>query len=291
VGLSRHPFDFAQGGVLSGVEGRHPFQASRGAHHLVCDLTDARATEEAIRHVRPDVVIHTQALSDVDDCELNPEEAQRQNVQTTDHLCRALVDRQALLLALSTDYVFDGTKASPYDESDEPNPVNVYGRTKRAGEQSVLGYPRGCVVRTSTLFGPGRANFCDTIVRRVRSGEPIEAFVDQTTSPTYTEDLAEGMQGLLAVMANRSLKGVPRIYHLANAGACRRIEFATRVIELLGYPRALVKPIRMEDQGRPAKRPAYSALKSHALEPDIGRTLRAWDEALHAYLRQHRWTN
>ncbi len=239
-----------------------------------------------VRQVNPDAVIHTQALSDVDRCELEPQEAQRQNIQTAESLRRALETRSNLLIALSTDYVFDGSKGSPYDECDEPHPLSVYGKTKLAGERVILSYPQGYVVRTSTLFGPGRMTFCDALVDHVRHGEPIEAFVDQTTSPTYTDDLAEAIHALLEAIAASAPGGLPRLYHVTNSGSASRVEFAERVAAALGQGTALIRPIRMQDQHRPAPRPVCSALASRHLARVIGRTLRPWHEALSAYLNR-----
>ena len=233
-------------------------------------------------------MVHCQALSDVDRCEQEPDEARRLNVQTIEHLCRALVGSGALLVSLSTDYVFDGAKGRPYDELDEPSPMSVYGRAKRAAEQVALGYRDGVVVRPSTLFGSGRHNFCNTIIERLHTGAPVEAFTDQTTSPTLTDDLADGIATLIGVLHGSRRPTAPRIYHIANAHGCRRIEFARRVAELLGFDPSLVLPIRMAQQARPARRPAYSVLASRHFEPTTGRTLRGWDEALQAYLRQRR---
>lgn len=254
--------------------------------HLACDLQDAQAVRRALDTARPDVIVHTQALSDVDRCEREPAEAWAMNVTTAEHLCLAR-DPLTLLVAVSTDYVFDGTKGRPYDEADAPHPVNVYGRSKLEAERMILAQSNTYVVRPSTLFGPARMNFCDLIIQRARQGEPIEAFVDQTTSPTYTEDLAEGIERLIEAIRLARAGDLPRISHLANAGCCRRVEFAERVLELMGAPRGLIRPIRMAEQRRPAQRPVYSGLTSRHLGTTIGKTLRPWDEALRAYLTQH----
>lgn len=270
---------------------RHARPSCADARHEICDLTDPQATSRFVRHVKPDVVIHTQALSDVDRCEHEPQLAQAQNVQTLEHLCRALNAFRPVLIAASTDYVFDGTKGSPYHESDPPRPLSVYGRTKLAAEQCVLGTPYGYVVRFSTLFGPGRTNFCETIAQRMRHHESVEAFVDQTTSPTYTPDLAEGMQALVEALTARRANGLPRVYHLTNAGGCTRLEFARHVARLVGAQLSLVQAVSMAAQRRPAPRPAYSVLTSHCVAPVLGRVLRPWHDAVQAYLTQQGWLN
>ncbi len=255
----------------------------------MCDLLDPAQTARAIEQAQPDVVVHTQAMSDVDRCEREPEQAHAQNVRTVTQLVQSLGRLRPLLLYVSTDYVFDGAKEAPYDETDPPRPISVYGRSKVEGEQAALAYARGVVVRPSTLFGAGRSNFCDMIVRGAQEGGAVEAFIDQTTSPTFTDDLAEAIDELIAALAP-GRQDMPRIIHTANAGGCTRLAFAHRVVDLLGRPRSCVRPIRMAEQRRPAQRPAYSALTTRVLPTITGRTLRPWDEALEAYLRQPRET-
>lgn len=256
--------------------------------HVVCDLTDAASTREAIQRSEPELVVHTQTLSDVDRCEREPEEAARQNVQTSVHVARALETSSALLIYLSTDYVFDGAKSAPYVETDTPHPLSSYGRVKLDAELAVLSYPRNAVVRTSTLFGPGRTTFCEQVMTQLRLGRPMEAFVDQVTSPTYTMDLAEAIGALGQALRESPQGRRPRLYHMANTGACRRAAFAERVAQELGYPAELIRWIRMAEQRRPAPRPAYSALGSVHVPQVIGRTLPTWERALTIYLRQAR---
>jgi len=269
---------------------RHDPRTPHAGRHLVCDLVDARRIAEVVGAVHADAVIHTQALSDVDRCELEPEAAQAQNVEGTVNLLRALERAPSLgrggrplLVYVSTDYVFDGMKGAPYEEADEPNPVSVYGRSKHEAERLTLGYPRGVVVRPSTLFGPGRMNFCDHIVSRVSAGAPVEAFTDQVTSPTYTVDLAEGLEELCAALGPAD-EPPERVVHMANAGGASRVAFARRIATLIGASPELVRPIPMAAQHRPAARPAYSALTTRHCARLIGRILRPWDDALRAYL-------
>ena len=253
---------------------------------MACDLRDAARTAAAVRAAAPDLVIHAQAMSNVDQCELEPDAAWEQNVRALEHLVAALDPGRTWLVALGTDYVFDGRKGAPYDETDTPNPLGAYGRAKLAAERVALGFPRGIVARTSTLFGPGRMNFCDAIVGAVREGRGIEAFLDQTTSPTYTEDLAAMLRELIGALTVPRTGPIPRVVHVTNAGGCSRVEFARRVVELLGRSPDLVRPIRMAQQQRPAKRPAYSALTTIELPKLTGRIMPPWDDALHTYLRQ-----
>ncbi len=261
---------------------RRPAPAA-GRHHA-CDLRDAAKTAEAIRELQPDVVIHAQAFSDVDRCEQQPDEAETMNVRTTANLLEALRGTAARLIYISTDYVFDGTKGRPYDETDPPNPLSVYGRTKLAGERLALGHPQAMVVRLSTLYGAGRKTFCDHVVDQLRSGQLVEAFMDQTTSPSFTDDVAGGLNDLLGAFGRPTLPG--RILHLANAGSCSRVEWARCVADTLGLSQEGIKPVLMSSTARPAPRPPYSALSTRWGPEMIGRTLRPWQEALDAYLRQ-----
>jgi dTDP-4-dehydrorhamnose reductase len=252
----------------------------------VCDVTDAGGARAAIRANDPEVVIHAQALSDVDRCEREPALARQMNVEAIANVIAALAPTEALLMFISTDYVFDGRKGAPYDERDEPRPISVYGASKLEGEHVALSYPRAVVVRPSTLFGPGRVNFCDAVVSRLRAGETAEAFSDQATSPTYTEDLAAVLRDLAIALRARPLAEWPtHIVHGANAGGCSRVEFAHRIADLLGASRAQIRAIRMAEQHRPARRPACSVLATRYLPALIGRSVRSWDEALQAYLR------
>ena len=211
------------------------------------------------------------------------------NVETTATLVRVLRGAPAVLVQVSTDYVFDGAKGAAYDERDAPHPLSVYGRTKAEAEQIALRHPRAAVVRTSTLFGEGRMNFCDHLVERLRQGQPVEAFRDQVTSPTYAADLAEALARLGDALARSADGRWARVYHLANAGGCSRVAFAERVAELVGGSKTFIRAIAMADQRRPAPRPAYSALATVHAPQMIGRTLRPWDEALHAYLQARGW--
>ena len=259
--------------------------------HVVGDLAAPDVARRIVEDVSPDMVVHAQALSNVDQCETEPAQAYRMNAQAPELLCRACAPREIPVVALSTDYVFNGDKGAPYDEHDEPRPINVYGLSKLDGERAVARYPRGYVVRPSTLYGPARKNFCNTIVDQAQQGRPIQAFLDQTTSPTYTADLAEALHAMLRALSAGGGRDVPRVLHLANGGGCRRTEFAARALQLLNQPLSLMQPIGMAQQARPAVRPSYSVLTSRYAAQVRGARLRSWDAALEAYLRSRHWIN
>lgn len=270
---------------------RHDAVMLGEAAHVVGDLAEPDVARQIVERVSPDVVVHAQALSNVDQCEVDSAQAYRMNAEAPDLLCRACAPRQIPVVALSTDYVFNGAKSAPYDEHDETRPINIYGLSKLDGERTVLRYSRGYVVRPSTLYGPARQNFCHYIVDQAQQGRPIQAFLDQTTSPTYTADLAQALHAMLRELSASGGREVPRVLHLANSGGCRRTEFAARALQLLNRSLSLLQPIGMVQQARPAARPSYSVLTSRYAANVIGTRLRSWDAALEAYLRFRHWIN
>ena len=271
---------------------RHAPEAVSAGSHVCCDLEHAEQTCDVMQRLQPELVIHTQALTDIDRCEREPASARAQIVETTANVIRALRGTsKTLLIHLSTDNLFDGTKAAPYDETDEPHPINVYGRCKLESERLALSDPRSVVVRTSLLFGEGRMNFCNQVLSQLRADRPVETFVDQVVSPTYTVDLAQAVGELGVVLWRSPEVPRPRLYHIANTGCCTRVVFAQRIADLMGGSRDLIQAIPMARQGRPATRPPFCALTSRYLVQIIGRSLRSWDEALQAYLGHHPWLN
>jgi dTDP-4-dehydrorhamnose reductase len=241
------------------------------------DVTRLEPLQFAVRDFRPDWVIHLAALTKVDDCEARRDEAFLVNGLGARHAALAAVAAGAALLALSTDYVFDGAATSPYGESDAASPQSVYGASKWAGEQAVREvHPRHVIVRTSWLFGPGGGNFVDTILAKARSGERLRVVDDQRGSPTFTRDLAEGLLRLMVA-------GRPGTYHCTNSGDCTWYDLAAHAVARAG----LAVPLERTDTAsfpRPAKRPAYSVLGNAAFERVTGWRMPAWTDAVERHL-------
>ena len=215
--------------------------------------------------LRPDLVLHAAAWTDVDGAEADPEAARRANVEGTAHV--ALLG--APVVYYSTDYVFDGRKGSPYVESDEPSPLSVYGRTKLEGEAEIHG---GWVVRSSWLFGWTGRNFVRTMLALGSERDEVSVVDDQRGSPTYVGHLAG---------ATRQLAGLPYgLYHVAAEGECTWADFAEAIFEEAGVD-CRVRPISTGELGRPASRPAYSVLRSEKSETP---RLPHWREGLRACL-------
>jgi len=237
------------------------------------DIRDAEAVHAAVHGFAPDVVLHTAAYTDVDGAEADPAAAAAINVEGTRNVVQAVRGTHTVLVYFSTDYVFDGTKDRPYVETDTPRPLSVYGRTKLAGEQEVLGWAHGMVVRTSWLFSESGTNFVKTILAAARSkantGEPLRVVDDQVGSPTYAGHLAAAVDEALRLGVS------PGLYHIAGGGYCSWCELAREVVTLAGL-RVPVEPISTAEAGRPALRPAFSALASERPIPRLPR----WEDGV-----------
>lgn len=255
------------------------------------DITDEQAVQEGLRRLKPDFVVHTAALSDVDACETDPGKAFAVNAKATQHLARCCHEIGASLIAVSTDYVFDGGSARPYRETDPPHPINQYGQTKLAGERAVLSWASNVlVIRVSGLFGSSRPNFVLGVARSLRSGKPVQVVTNQAHSPTYTVDLSAGIIRLVEKWQKEAgtffaRLGSGRLLHMANAGCASRLEVARRIAEQLKAPESLIEPTTWKKLGRPAQRPANSSLDTGCLREVLGIPLRSWKEALENFLR------
>jgi len=239
----------------------------------VLDIRDTDAVRAAVHAFAPDVILHTAAYTDVDGAEADPALAEAVNALGTRNVVEAVRGTHTVVVYFSTDYVFDGTKDSPYVETDTPRPLGVYGRTKLDGEQEVLSWARGMVVRTSWLFSDTGHNFVKTILAAAGSkagtGEPLRVVDDQVGSPTYAAHLATAVDEALRLGVG------PGLYHLAGGGYCSWCELAREVVALAGL-NVPVDPISTAEAGRPAPRPAFSALASERPIP----RLPSWEDGV-----------
>jgi len=228
------------------------------------DLEDLESITRAVEEVKPSIVIHTAAYTDVDGCEVNRERAYRVNYLATAALAKASKDTE-LFIYISTDYVFDGSRGM-YRESDVPVPLNYYGLSKLLGEVVVTAIlSNSVIVRVSGLYGyspTGKKNFGVVAFEKLSRGEPVEAFVDQRLSPTYVKFLAEK----LIKLVDARITGV---IHIAGE-RLSRYEFASILAEILGASKDHVKPKRLADAKLVAPRPRDSSLDtSKAREFDL----------------------
>lgn len=270
--------------LITGANGQlgHALQRVLGGEDLVLkelpgfDLTNPACAEQ-IRRADPQIILHVGAYTNVDKAEQEPERARAVNAEGTRRVVEAANAVNARLVYVSTDYVFDGTKQSPYQEQDTPHPLNQYGRSKYEGEQAVLTLSQNAlVVRTAWLFGHDGHNFVKTIMRLAQERPVLEVVADQRGCPTYAEDLARALRQL----AFSDLQG---LCHVTNGGDCSWYELAQAIVGQTGA-QATVLPITTAQAGRLAKRPAYSVL-SHDRFAKRFSPLPHWKDALARFLK------
>jgi dTDP-4-dehydrorhamnose reductase len=248
------------------------------AYDLDLDVTNREHVVSEIQKVQPDVVIHCAALTDVDGCEQDPTKAAAVNDQGTGNIVLACKQVNAIMVYVSTDFVFDGKTDRPYNEADIPNPINVYGKTKLAGENGVAnGLDRFFIIRTSWMFGLHGKNFVKTILRLAREQGKLAVVDDQTGSPTYARDLA----GKITELMKTDKYG---LYHISNSGQTTWYGFACDILAMAGLDEIVIKATTSGDLNRPARRPTYSVLANTVLSDSGLAPMREYKNALADFL-------
>ncbi len=246
--------------------------------HGQADVTDRARVLEWALDFRPQLIVNCAAFTQVDRCESEREEAFAVNGAAVGNVVAAAERIEARLIHVSTDYVFDGRAETPYTEDAATGPRSVYGQSKLEGEGHALRYARALVVRASWLFGPGGANFVETIRRLLREGsEPLRVVDDQTGCPTYTPFLARALWDLARL-------GMCGLVHYCNRDAVTWHGFAAEIARAVA-PGREVLPVPTSEFPRPAPRPAYSVLDTTKFETAIGRRVEPWASGLTAYLQ------
>lgn len=246
--------------------------------HEDADCRNADAVRKIVLEYRPQIVINCAAYVRVDDCEDHPREAFEINAIGALNIARASGEVGARCVYISTDYVFDGEKPTPYVESDIPNPINVYGASKLAGEILVRqSAPQWLIVRVSSLFGKTGArgkggNFIETVVGKAKAGEQLHVINDVTMSPTNARDAAEALLVILR-------KGIYGLFHVTNGGGCTWYDFAKAILEFTGLV-AVIVPVSSHEFASRARRPRASKLRSERTACEM----RSWQEGVKAYL-------
>jgi dTDP-4-dehydrorhamnose reductase len=271
-----------------------------GFNHAQLDLSNREQIRERIGTASFDVLINAAAFTNVDLCETQRDQAFHINAEAPRLLAEICREKDAKLIHLSTDYVFDGKKRQPYTEEDEANPISVYGESKRAGEQNVLGVKgRHLVVRVSWLFGPDRPSFIDGLIKRAQENEHVDAIVDKFSAPTYTLDIAEMLGRILDGWSRRALApdglGAGRLHgilHFANAGECSWHEYGQWALDCcqtfgVSVKAKTVDALELKDMKNwVAHRPVYSVLSSARYAELTGASPRAWRNAVADYIRR-----
>ena len=251
------------------------------------DVTDKEKMKQKLESLKPDTIINTSAFNDVDASEERIKEAFEVNAFALRDLSYISLELGTALMHFSSDYVFDGLKKSPYHESDKPNPVNVYGVSKLAGEyflQNIL--EKYYIIRTSGLYGEAGCkgkgyNFVDLMVKKAGKNENVKIVDDQYMTPTWSFELAERIRDLLD-------KGKYGLYHMSSEGECTWFQFAGKIFSLLGK-RPHVAPVETKSYGARAQRPLYSVLENRALKGIGIRDFSHWEEALKKYMKEKKY--
>ncbi len=243
------------------------------------DITDKEQIFGLVRKTKPDIVINCAAYNQVDQAETDRETAFLVNAYGVQHLALACEEFGSVLCHFSTDYVFDGKTNQPYQPDDQPNPISVYGESKRAGEvfvQSILN--RYYLIRTSSLYGKYGQNFVYTILRLAKENEILRIVRDQTMSPTWTVNLAQGLIELIH-------SGNFGVYHLTDRteGGISWFEFAKEILKVKGLGNEVV-PTTSQEFAHPAKRPTYSVLDTTLFTERSGYEPIPWQESLKRFM-------
>lgn len=258
-------------------------RSAQGERSLALDIRDRARVVQEVTRINPELVIHAAAYTDVDGSESRQEEAYRTNALGTRNLALACQRFDAALLYISTDFVFDGKKGSPYEEHDSPNPQGVYARSKWEGEVFIRDLLRRFyIVRSGWLYGHGKKNFVTQILGQAKTKNDFPVVADQVGSPTFVRDLARAIVPL-------ALSGAYGIYHISNGGFCSRYEFAREILRQAFRRKLISREVRIRrctslEYPRPAPRPSFGALSNRLYEMEDFPKLRLWQEALGEYM-------
>jgi dTDP-4-dehydrorhamnose reductase len=255
-----------------------------GAHEVTgkdldeIDIVSEDDCRRVVAECSPEIVINAAAYTNVDGCETDRERCFAVNAVGVKNIALACRECAIGIVHFSTDYVFDGRKEAPYDEEDQPAPLNVYGASKLEGEHLLRTLSdRYLLIRTAWLYGRQGNHFVKTILEKAAEVKTLAVVDDQIGSPTYSRDLAAAVQLLIE-------GGHTGVFHLTNRGRCSWYEFACKILQYSGKRDVTVKPIRSDGLQRPAVRPAWSVLSSRKFFSATGKTMRFWQIALQEYL-------
>lgn len=239
------------------------------------DITDKAAIERFVEANEIGGIVNCAAYTAVDKAETDPLMARKLNAEAPAHLAEAVARRGGWMVQVSTDYVFDGTKHTPYVESDEPCPNSVYGQTKLEGEQAVMQLcPKAMIIRTAWLYSEFGNNFVKTMIRLGKERDKLGVIFDQIGTPTYAHDLAT------AIMTAIDKDITPGVYHFSNEGVTSWYDFTKSIHRLSGINTCKVSPLHTEEYPTPACRPAYSVLDKTKIKDTYSMEIPHWEESL-----------
>lgn len=239
------------------------------------DITDKAAIERFVEENEIGGIVNCAAYTAVDKAESDPQLARKLNADAPAFLAEAVAKRGGWMVQVSTDYVFDGTKHTPYVETDEPCPNSVYGQTKLEGEQAVSKLcPNAMIIRTAWLYSEFGNNFVKTMIRLGREREQLGVIFDQVGTPTYAHDLAT----VIMTAIDKGIK--PGVYHFSNEGVTSWYDFTKSIHRLSGIKTCQVSPLHAAEYPTPACRPAYSVLDKTKIKAAYGIEIPHWEESL-----------
>lgn len=243
------------------------------------DITHRQETARFISDCKPNVIVNCAAFTNVDACETQISDAFAVNASGAKNVAMAGKQIGAKIVHVSTDYVFDGAKMDSYSETDKPNPLSVYGKSKLEGELAIQEITDNyTILRTAWLFGPYRRNFVTAILDRGKKNREVSVVTDQYGSPTYTADLSQAVWNVIS-------QDVRGLYHFTNTGRCSRYDWAKKIFELMGE-QVSVLPVKTADYKRAAIVPQNSALNCAKYRLATGHKIRPWQEVLEEYLQK-----
>lgn len=248
------------------------------------DITDAAAVRACVTGHRIEAIVNCAAYTNVERAEEDEETADRLNRQAVENLARTAAETGALLVHVSTDYVFDGRASEPYTEECPTAPLGAYGRTKRAGEEAVV--KAGCrylILRTAWLYSEYGNNFLKTMLRLTAERESLNVVFDQVGTPTYAGDLALAIFSILEGGLDRGNEG---IYHFSDEGVCSWYDFAVEIARAAGHDKCRIAPCRTAEYPTKAPRPAYSVLDKSKLKRTFGIEIPHWRESMFYCLKR-----
>lgn len=261
------------------------------------DITDHSSVARAMQEINPDVIINCAAYTQVDKCEEEESLALQVNGAGPGFLAEAAKACNAVLVHISTDYVFPGDAVEPYGEVAQTGPLSAYGRTKLKGEQAIVesGCNRYFIIRTSWLYGPGGPNYVETILRLCSERDELRIVSDQVGSPTYTGDLAQAIYDLLKV-STQEASPVFGVYHFSDDGQCSWYEFAQEIVAQaessgLKVVTRTILPIATDEYPLPAVRPAYSVFNKKKFQECTGSVIPQWQDSLLRYMNERQVIN
>lgn len=255
-----------------------------GERYAAMDITSPTEVDAVFAAARPDVVIHTAAMTNVDACELDPETCQLQNVTATGHLVQAAKWHSSHFIHLSTDFIFDGENG-PYREEDEPAPLSIYGQSKLDAEQVVMnaGLAKWAIGRTIIVYGIAEGLSRSNVVLWAKSalekGQPIKVVDDQWRMPTLAEDLADGCIRI-------AKRGAVGIFNLSGPDGMSILELVQRVGAFFHLDTSVVTPVKSDTLGQPAKRPPRTGFVLDKARKELGYAPRGFDEGLAVLKKQ-----